>query len=125
MVSLRGFQIPITIMCLVLATGTIAALAPGGVVVDIGAGPFAQEDVERASGDLDPSARGTGNQDPGFFGIAVGVVSTIAKLGTFVYSMDDIAMAWGVPAIIAKNIQIISGVSFGMAALAAFRGFKL
>jgi len=119
MVQIQGIKIGMTMVALVVALFTVNTLtAATGVAVELNAGGNSVDDVEGLAGEFQsPQASGAGSQDPGFFGVAVGVTKTVQQLLTLTIGTGGMLKSWGINPIIANGIQIMIDVTMGIGLL--------
>lgn len=111
----------------IVAGATMTALVAPHAGMDLGTGPFTKDDVETVGSELtSPEAPGVGNNDPGFFGISIGVTGTvISVLTTVTMGIDDLLISYQAPPIIAWSVQQLVRLSIGITIIAIFRGIQL
>jgi len=119
MVQIQGIKLGLTMIALVVALLTVNTLsAASGVGIQLTAGGLTKDDVEQQSKSLqDPDATGVGTQDPGFFGIAVGISKTFQQLITLTTAVGPILKSWGVPVVIGYSVQIMVDATMGIGLL--------
>lgn len=126
MVQIQGIKLGFTMAALVFALLTVNTLsAATGVGVELTTGGIDTADVEQVSGEFkDPGVSGAGTQDPGFFGVAVGVSRTINQLWTLTTGVGGMLESWGVPAVIGLGIQGMIDLTMGLAGLQIISRYK-
>jgi hypothetical protein len=72
-----------------------------------------------------PDAQGVGTQDPGFFGIAVGIYKTLTSLFKITYKTSSILQTFGVHYAIAHSIQLMVNFAIAIALIEVYRGFNI
>jgi hypothetical protein len=119
MVQIQGIKIGMTMVALVVALFTVNTLtAATGVGVELSGNDNSVDDVKGLAGEFQsPEASGAGSQDPGFFGVAVGVTKTIQQLVTLTVGTGGMLKSWGIPGVIATSIQIMIDVTMGIGIL--------
>jgi hypothetical protein len=126
MVQIQGIKIGFTMAALVLALLMVNTLsAAAGIGIELSASGLQKSDVSGTAQDFqDPGVTGVGSQDPGFFGIAVGVTQTIQQLVGLTIHAGSILESWGLPAVIAYSIQIMIDLTMGIGVLQIIGRFK-
>jgi hypothetical protein len=118
--QIQGIKIGITVIALVVGLLTVNTLsAAAGIGVSLSPSGLPTEgEVEQTAGDFSkPDVTGVGSEDPGFFGVAVGVTDTLQQLITLATGMGDLLTAWGVPAVIAGSAQVMIDLTMGIGIL--------
>jgi hypothetical protein len=123
---IQGIKIGVTLAALVVALFTVNTLsAATGVGIELTSGGSDVDDVEGISGQFqDPEASGAGTQDPGFFGVAVGVTKTVQQLITLTIGLEGMLQSWGLHPVIAYGVQIMVDLTMGLGVLQIIARFK-
>lgn len=122
---LQGMRIAATVVAFILALTTMNVLVASQVGVNIGAGGVERSDAVNVTDDVsNPQATSIGQQDPGFFGIATGLVRTFSQMWTLTTNIHNVLASYGVPLIIGGSIQIMVDLTMAIAGLQIWRGFK-
>lgn len=119
MVQIQGIKIGMTMVALVVALFTVNTLtAATGVGVELTGTGSSVDDVEGLAGEFqNPQASGAGSEDPGFFGVAVGVTNTVQQLITLTVGLSGMLKSWGINPVIATGVQIMVDVTMGIGLL--------
>jgi hypothetical protein len=119
MVQIQGIKIGMTMVALVVALFTVNTLtAATGVGVELTGTSSSVDDVEGLAGDFQsPQASGAGSEDPGFFGVAIGVTNTVQQLITLTVGLAGMLKSWGINPVIATGVQIMVDVTMGIGLL--------
>ena len=104
---IQGMRIGVTMIAFVLALFTLNAMGVSAVAgVDPGMGGLQREDVNAINdGGKQAEIEGTGQQDPGFFGVAAAGVRTFTQLWALITKTAPILQSYTVPWPIAYSIQ--------------------
>jgi len=123
---IQGIKIGVTMAVLVFALLTVNTLsAATGVGVELTSSGVTTDQVESTAGEFqEPSVTGVGSQDPGFFGVAVGVTRTFQQLIAFTTGIDNTLISWGLPWVIGYSVQAIVDLTMGIAVLQIILRFK-
>jgi len=124
---IQGMRIGATMIAFVLALFTLNAMGISAVAgVDPGAGGLDRGDVS-AINDQGKQAEieGTGQEDPGFFGVAAASVRTFSQLWTLITKTSPILQSWSVPWPIAHSIQAMLDFVFIYGLYQLARGVNL
>jgi len=115
MVQIQGIKIGMTMVALVVALFTVNTLtAATGVGIEL-TGNGDVDQAENLAGDFQsPTASGAGSEDPGFFGVAVGVTKTVQQLVTLTVGTGGMLKSWGVHPVIANSVQLMIDVTMGI-----------
>lgn len=126
MAKIQGIDIGLTMACFLLALLTVNTLTAGtGIGIELDAAGTSESDVESVVGEFNHTeVTGVGNEDPGFFGIAVGVADTINQLYVLTTGLKDTLRSWGVPSVIAYSVQIIVDFVIAVGILQILLRFK-
>jgi hypothetical protein len=127
MVQIQGIRIGVTLAALVVALFTVNTMsAAAGIPMELSGQGDSVDDVEGLAGDFQsPSASGAGSEDPGFFGVAVGVTKTAQQLITLTTGIEQMLQTWGVPKPIGMGVQIMIDLTMGIALLQIIGRWKL
>lgn len=119
MVQIQGIKIGMTMVALVVALFTVNTLtAATGVGVELTGTGSSVDDVEGLAGEFQsPQASGAGSEDPGFFGVAIGVTNTVQQLITLTVGLGGMLKSWGINPVIATGVQIMVDVTMGIGLL--------
>lgn len=119
MVQIQGIKIGVTMVAFVLALTTVNTLAAGaGVGVQLGAAGVTTEQVSGTTSDLaNPRVTGVGQQDPGFFGIAIGIKRTVQQLWALTTRVHLILGNYGVPLVIGGSVQTMIDLTMALGGL--------
>lgn len=126
MVQIQGIKLGLTMAALVFALLTVNTLtAATGVGIELTASGLSQQQVEQTAGEFqEPEVTGVGSQDPGFFGLAVGVTKTVQQLITLTTGVGPILTSWGVPGVVGISVQAMVDITMGLAVLQLIVRFK-
>lgn len=126
MVQIQGIKLGLTMAALVFALLTVNTLtAATGVGIELTASGLSQQQVEQTSGEFqEPEVTGVGSQDPGFFGLAVGVTKTVQQLITLTTGVGSIITSWGMPSVVGISVQAMVDITMGLAVLQLIVRFK-
>lgn len=126
MVQIQGIKIGITVSVFVFALLTVNVLtAAAGIPVQLSASGLSQGEVDNVAGDFkDPEVTGVGSQDPGIFGVIVGVTRTIQQLVTITTGLEGILEGWGAPAVVGLSVQTIVDLTMGIGILQILMRFR-
>jgi len=126
MTEIQSIRIGATMVAFVLALTTVNTLAAGaGIGVELGAGGISTEEVEATNQQLgNPQVTGVGQQDPGFFGIAIGIKQTIEQLWALTTRVHLILGSYGVPGVIGGSVQAMIDFTMAIGALQILGMFK-
>lgn len=126
MVQIQGIKIGFTMASLVLALLVVNSLsAAAGIGIELTASGLEKSEVASTAENFqDPGVTGVGSQDPGFFGIAIGVTNTIQQLVALTVHAGSILESWGLPAVIAYSVQIMIDLTMGIGILQIIGRFK-
>lgn len=126
MVQIQGIKLGLTMAALVVALLTVNTLsAASGVGIELTASGLSQGQVEQTAGEFqEPGVTGVGSQDPGFFGLAVGVTRTVQQLITLTTGVGPILQSWGAPFVIGYSAQVMVDITMGIAVLQLLVRFK-
>lgn len=126
MVQIQGIKLGLTMVALVVALLTVNTLsAAAGIGIELTASGLQKEDVRSTADSFqDPGVTGVGSEDPGFFGIAIGVTNTIQQLVGLTTNAAAILESWGLPQVVAISIQIMIDITMGLAILQIIGRFK-
>lgn len=115
MTQIQSIKIGTTMVAFVLALTTVNTLAAGvGIGVELTASGITTEQINATTSDIqNPEVTGVGQQDPGFFGIAVGLKRTLDQLWALTTRVHLILGAYGVPVVIGGSVQAM--IDFTMA----------
>lgn len=115
MTQIQSIKIGTTMVAFVLALTTVNSLAAGvGIGVELTASGITTEQIDATTSDIqNPEVTGVGQQDPGFFGIAVGLKRTLDQLWALTTRVHLILGAYGVPVVIGGSVQAM--IDFTMA----------
>jgi hypothetical protein len=115
MTEIQSIKIGATMVAFVLALTTVNTLAAGaGIGIELTASGVGVEEIDQTTTSIkDPQVTGVGQQDPGFFGIAVGLKRTLDQLWALTTRVHLILGSYGVPAVIGGGIQAM--IDFTMA----------
>lgn len=127
MVQIQGIRIGLAVAAFTVAlltTNTLAGAA--GMQISLSeSGLPTNDDIQQTAGDFqNPEITGVGSQDPGFFGVAVGVTNTVQQLTTLVTGLSPLLQSYGVPSIIAINVQVMVDLVFGLGLLQLLIRFR-
>jgi len=119
MVQIQGIKIGMTMVALVVALFTVNTLtAATGVGIELTGNGQGVDDAEGLAGDFqNPKVSGAGSQDPGFFGVAVGVTKTVQQLVTLTVGTGGMLKSWGINPVIADSVQLMIDVTMGIGLL--------
>lgn len=128
MARIQGIKIAVAMVALVFAlftVNTMVAQAGAGPGVELDSAGLSREDVSTLTTELSsPEAATVGQQDPGFFGIAVGTTRTINQLWKITTNLNGILKSWGVPTPIALSAQAMVNLTQALAAIQVVKSFK-
>lgn len=126
MVQIQGIKLGLTMVALVVALLTVNTLsAAAGIGMELTASGLQKENVQSTADSFqDPGVTGVGSQDPGFFGIAIGVTQTIQQLVGLTIHVGSILQSWGLPAVVGLSVQIMVDITMGLAILQIIGRFK-
>jgi hypothetical protein len=124
---IQGMRIGVTMIALVLALFTLNALGISAVAgVDPGMGGMDRDDVGAINEQgKQAEIEGTGQEDPGFFGVAAASVRTFSQLWTLITNTSDILQSWSVPWPIAWSVQAMVDFVFIYGLYQIARGVNL
>lgn len=120
----RGLGLGAFMIAFVLAGFTLGAIGwYGAAGVDLQTGHT--DTVNETVGDIEqPEAQGVGTDDPGFFGIAVGVWKSLTSLLSITYKAQSLLQTYGVHWAIAYSIQIMIDFAVAITLISIYRGYK-
>lgn len=126
MTEIQSIKIGATMIAFVLALTTVNTLAAtAGVGISLGASGITADDVEGVNSDLSkPGVTGVGSQDPGFFGIAIGIKRTLEQLWALTTRVHLILGAYGVPTVIGVGVQSMIDFTMAIGGLQILGRFK-
>lgn len=126
MVEIQGIKIGATMVAFILALTTVNTLAAGaGVGIELTASGVNTQDVDQLNQNLTASPiTGVGQQDPGFFGIALGVRQTLGQLYALTTRVHLILGAYGVPLVLGASIQSMIDFTMAIGMLQVIARFK-
>jgi len=126
MVQIQGIKLGLTMVALVVALLTVNTLsAAAGIGIELTASGLQKEDVRSTADSFqDPGVTGVGSEDPGFFGIAIGVTNTVQQLIGLTTNAHAILESWGLPQVVAYSVQIMIDITMGLAVLQIIGRFK-
>lgn len=120
----RGLDINAFMVAFVLAAFTLSAtgwFAFAGVDLSTGG----TDTVNKTVGDIEqPEAQGVGTDDPGFFGIAVGVWKTLTTILSVTYKAQAWIQSYNVHWSIAYSIQVMIDMTVAITLISIYRGYK-
>jgi len=124
---IQGIRIGATMIALVLALFTLNAMGISAVAgVNPGMGGMDRSDVaginEQARGS---EIVGTGQQDPGFFGVAAAGVRTFRQLWVLITNTSGLLQSWAIPWPIAWSVQAMVDFVFFYGLYQLARGVNL
>lgn len=128
MANIQGIRIGLTVAAFVVALLTVNTLsAAAGVQVSLSSGglPAAEEISETGGQFQSPNVTGVGSEDPGFFGVAVGVTKTVQQLIGFTTNLNGMLSSYGVPSVIGYSVQVMVDLVMGLGVLQILLRFKL
>jgi len=126
MVQIQGIKLGLTMAALIFALLTVNTLtAATGVGIELTASGLSQQQVQQTAGEFqEPEVTGVGSQDPGFFGLAVGVTKTVQQLITLTTGVGAIITSWGMPSVVGISVQAMVDITMGLAVLQLIVRFK-
>lgn len=126
MVQIQGLKIAATMIALVLALSTMNTLAAAsGLAIQLNSNGITTEQINSTvENTSDAPASGLGSQDPGFFGIAIGMGQTFQQLFALTTGFHAILKGWGVPPIIANSAQLMIDFTIVVAIYQIIRAVK-
>jgi hypothetical protein len=126
MTRIQSIRIGATMIAFVLALTTVNALAAtAGIGVSLGASGITTEQIDSTTESFQqPEVTGVGQQDPGFFGIAVGLKRTLDQLWALTTRVHLIMAAYGVPVVIGAGVQAMVDFTMAIGGLQILGRFK-
>jgi hypothetical protein len=124
---IQGMRIGATMIALVLALFTLNALGVSAIAgVDPGLAGMDRSDVSEINQQgKNAEIQGTGQQDPGFFGVAAASIRTFSQLWTLITNTSGILQSWSVPWPIAWSVQAMVDFVFIYGLYQIARGVNL
>lgn len=120
----QGLGVTAFMIAFILAAFTLGATgyyATTGVSFQTGQIETVNESVSEVE---QPEAQGVGDDDPGFFGIAVGVWKTLNNLLAVTYKTQAILQSYGIHWSIAYSIQVMINFTVAIMLISVYRGYK-
>jgi len=126
MTQIQSIKIGATMVAFVLALTTVNSLAAGaGVGIQLQASGVTMTDVQTLNSQLSgPSVTGVGQQDPGFFGIALGIKQTLQQMWALTTRVHLILGSYGVPMVIGGSVQAMIDFTMAIGGLQILGRFK-
>lgn len=126
MSRIQGVRIGVAMVALVFALFTVNTLtAAAGLDMQLESGGLSRQTVDDTTAELSsPQAETVGQQDPGFFGVAVGTVRTFNQLWTITTNLHGVLISWGVHWTIAYSAQGMVDLTMAIAAFQILKSFK-
>lgn len=126
MVQTQGIKIGVTVAVFVFALLTVNTLsAAAGIPVQLSSSGLTPGDVEDTAGQFQQQeVQGIGSQDPGMFGVVVGISQTIQQLITITTGLGYVLEAWGAPAVVGSSVQGIVDLTMGIGVLQILMRFR-
>jgi len=126
MTQIQSIKIGATMVAFVLALTTVNTLAAGaGVGIQLQASGVTMTDVQTLNSQLSgPSVTGVGQQDPGFFGIALGIKQTLQQMWALTTRVHLILGSYGVPMVIGGSVQAMIDFTMAIGGLQILGRFK-
>jgi len=128
MVQIQGIKIAVVMVALVFSLFTVNSMvaeAGAGGDVQLDSAGLSRSDVDAITDELgSPEAETVGQQDPGFFGIAVGTTRTAQQLFLITTNLRGVLQSWGIPAPIAFSAQGMVNLAMALAAIQIIKSWK-